>query len=294
MRMLNIFIAAALPLAIAPAQDGNYKLIWSDEFDGPRGTAPDPAKWVYDTGASGWGNHELEEYTHDPANAFLDGEGNLVIRAIRSESGKYTSARLKTLGRFSFKYGRVEARIRIPRGQGIWPAFWMLGENLRGAGWPTAGEVDVMENIGKEPEWIHGTVHGPGYSGAKGITSRTGLPGGGRISDTFHIFRVDWSPHKIEFYLDNIAYAAVTRDDIPAGSRWVFDHPFFLLLNVAVGGDWPGNPTPDTIFPQSMLVDWVRVWQKPPAGTGPGRALLHLRFDAEGGGSREEGRADAQ
>ena len=133
---------------------------------------PDPAKWGYDTGGGGWGNHELEDYTRDPTNAFLDGEGHLVIRADRSESGRYTSARLKTLGLFEFQYGRVEARIRIPYGQGIWPAFWMLGKDIGAAGWPKCGEIDVMENIGKEPALVHGTVHGPGYSGGKGITDR--------------------------------------------------------------------------------------------------------------------------
>jgi beta-glucanase (GH16 family) len=128
-----------------------------------------------------------------------------------------------------------------------------------------------MENIGREPEWIHATVHGPGYSGDKGITARAGLPAGGRVSDAFHLFRADWSKDKIEFYLDNLPYRAVSRGDIPAGARWVFDHPFFLLLNIAVGGDWPGKPAATTSFPQSMLVDWVRVWQvKPPPG--PARA----------------------
>ena len=182
MRLLNILIAASLPLTVAAAQDGNWKLIWGDDFDGPRGSAADPAKWVYDTGATGWGNHELEEYTRDPANAFLDGEGHLVIRAIRSESGKYTSAPLKTLGRFSFQYGRVEARIRIPFCHGLWPAFWMLGENLREAGWPTAGEMDVMENIGKDPERIHGTVHGPGYSGPKALPPERGFQTAGGLA----------------------------------------------------------------------------------------------------------------
>ena len=243
------------------AQEKKWVVVWKDEFDGPAYSAPDAAKWGYDTGATGWGNHELEDYKRDSANAFLDGEGHLVIRAIRTESGKYTSARLKTIGRFEFQYGRVEARIRVPYGQGIWPAFWMLGKDIGAVGWPQCGEIDIMENMGKEPSLVHGTVHGPGYSGAKGITAQTGLPGGARISDEFHVFRVDWSPDSVEFFLDNSSYAKVRRSDVPAGSRWVFDHPFFILLNVAVGGDWPGNPDRDTIFPQSMVVDWIRVWQ---------------------------------
>lgn len=242
------------------ARDRKWTLVWSDEFDGPENSPPDPGRWAYDTGGDGWGNHELEEYTRNPANAFLDGEGHLVIRASRSGDG-YSSARLKTQGLFEFKYGRVEARIRIPYGQGIWPAFWMLGNDIATAGWPKCGEIDIMENIGKEPALIHGTVHGQGYSGSGGITAQTGLRDGARFGDGFHVFRVNWSSEAIEFFLDGSRYAKVTRSSIPAGAKWGFDHPFFILLNVAVGGDWPGNPGPSTAFPQSMLVDWVRVWQ---------------------------------
>jgi beta-glucanase (GH16 family) len=251
---------AAIPQVEAGAGDG-WTLVWADEFSGPANSLPDPTKWAYDTGGGGWGNHELEEYVRDQSNVFLDGEGHLVIRAIRSGSARYTSARLKTLGLFEFRYGRVEARIKVPDAQGIWPAFWMLGKDIAEVGWPGCGEIDVMEHIGKEPTLIHGTVHGPGYAGAKGITAPTGLPGGAQISEDFHIFRVDWSPDAIEFSLDGSSYRKVTRSTLPIDSRWVFDHPFFILLNVAVGGDWPGNPDPTTTFPQSMVVDWVRVWQ---------------------------------
>jgi beta-glucanase (GH16 family) len=260
----GVGILILLSLVPGFGQDRKWALVWSDEFAGPANSPPDATKWVYDTGATGWGNHELEKYTRDPANVFLDGEGNLVIRALRSDSGEYTSGRLKTLGRFEFQYGRVEARIRIPYGQGIWPALWMLGKDISTVGWPKCGEIDILENIGKEPKLIHATVHGPGYSGGKGITAQTALPGEVRFSDDFHVFRADWSRDGIEFFLDGASYTKVERSVVSPDSAWVFDHPFFILLNVAVGGDWPGEPGPDTVFPQSMLVDWVRVWQVAP------------------------------
>jgi beta-glucanase (GH16 family) len=262
MQLLVTTILLITVLSAGFAEDRKHSLVWQDEFDGPANSTPDPKKWAYDIGATGWGNHELEEYTRDSANAFVDGEGHLVIRAMRTESGKYTSARLKTKGQFEFQYGRVEARIRIPYGQGIWPAFWMLGKDIDVAGWPKCGEIDIMENIGKEPFLVHGTVHGPGYAGGKGITSQTSLPGGARFSEGFHVFRVDWAPDAIEFFLDDSSYAKVRRTDIPSGATWAFDHPFFLLMNVAVGGDWPGKPDQGTVFPQSMIVDWIRVWQQ--------------------------------
>jgi beta-glucanase (GH16 family) len=163
-RILFVFLLAALP--VLPATD--WKLIWSDEFNGPENSAPDPAKWAYDLGAGGWGNHELEGYTKNPENVFEDGKGHLAIRAAKSDTGRITSARIKTDGKFAIKYGKVEARIKIPYGQGIWPAFWMLGDNISTTRWPQCGEVDVMENIGKEPSTVHGTIHGPGYSGKGG------------------------------------------------------------------------------------------------------------------------------
>jgi beta-glucanase (GH16 family) len=257
--MVAIFLIAA-PAASASAR-GRWMLIWSDEFAGPAKSPPDPRKWEYDLGAEGWGNHELEEYTNKTANVFLDGRGHLAIRTVSSESGKITSGRLKTQGRFEVQYGKIEARIRIPHGQGIWPAFWALGNNIPAIGWPGCGEIDIMENIGKEPSVVHGTVHGPGYSGGKGIGAKVAIRSRGRFSDRFHVFAVEWSPESIAFFLDGTQYATVTRGALPAGARWVFDHPFFLLVNLAVGGDWPGNPDSTTQFPQTMLVDWVRVWK---------------------------------
>jgi beta-glucanase (GH16 family) len=245
-----------------------WKLTWSDEFNGPDGSAVDSSKWVLETGGGGWGNDELEYYTRRPQSAHLH-DGNLVIEA-RAEkytgahgvSRNYTSARLKTQGKFSQRYGRFEARIKIPRGQGIWPAFWMLGDDINKIGWPTCGEIDIMENIGKEPALVHGTIHGPGYNGDKGIGAPFALPGDHRFADDFHLYAVEWEPNGIRFYVDDHLYATRTPADLPKGAKWVYDHPFFLLLNVAVGGGWPGNPDASTVFPQTMLVDYVRVYAR--------------------------------
>jgi beta-glucanase (GH16 family) len=236
--------------------------IWEDNFDGPAGQAPDPGKWRYDTGGGGWGNSELEYYTNSTRNSALDGNGNLVITA-RQESGgfqcwygpcQYTSARLLTAQTFTQTYGRFEARIKIPRGQGLWPAFWMLG----GSNWPNDGEIDIMENIGKEPATVHGTIHGPGYSGANGIGAAYNHPNGWSFADDFHTFTVDWAPDSITWYVDGVQYERRTPADLN-GNTWVFNHPFFMIMNVAVGGGWPGNPDGSTVMPQTMTVDYVRV-----------------------------------
>ena len=253
---LAVLAAVALP---AVAQT-NWKLVWSDEFNGPAGTAPDPAKWTYDLGASGWGNRELENYTNSRDNSFQDGSGNLVIRAIKSDA-TYTSARLKTQGLYSVTYGKIEGRLQIPYGQGIWPAFWMLGDNSRARGWPAIGEIDIMENIGKEPSTVHGTVHGPGYSGGNGIGKPHGLAAGKRFADDFHVYSVVWTPDSLEFFVDGTSYHKLDKTGIPAGTTWAFDHPFFMILNVAVGGQWPGFPDATTTFPQQMKVDYIRVYQ---------------------------------
>ncbi|HEY7615682.1 MAG TPA: glycoside hydrolase family 16 protein [Terriglobales bacterium] len=263
------FMTALSPL-LAQSKDAGWNLVWSDEFNGPSGSGVDPAKWVLEVGGHGWGNHELQYYTNRRANARVQG-GKLVIKATREnytgpdgKASKYTSARLKTLGKFSQRYGRFEARIKLPYGQGIWPAFWMMGDNIEKVDWPDCGEIDVMENIGKEPSTVHGTIHGPGYSGPGGIGASYNLPGKRRFAEGFHIFAVEWEPERIRFYVDNDNYANRTPADLPAGEKWVFDRPFFMLLNVAVGGDWPGNPDTTTVFPQKMLVDYVRVYQRSP------------------------------
>ncbi|HLK35049.1 MAG TPA: glycoside hydrolase family 16 protein [Terriglobales bacterium] len=242
-------------------------LTWSDEFNEPDGSAPDPGKWAVETGGNGWGNNELEYYTDRPRNVRVEGE-NLVITARREDyTGKdgvtrhFTSARIKTQGKFSQAYGRFEARIRIPHGQGMWPAFWMLGADIDQVGWPDCGEIDIMENIGREPFTVHGTIHGPGYSGSEGIGSPFRLRKQ-RFTDKYHVFAVEWEPNLIRFYVDQHLYATRTPAELPAGKTWVYNHPFFIILNLAVGGNWPGNPDPSTVFPQKMLVDYVRVYRR--------------------------------
>jgi beta-glucanase (GH16 family) len=254
-------------LARTQASKSRWILTWSDEFDGRDGSEPDPAKWIAESGGSGWGNGELEYYTSRRQNIRQE-NGNLVIEAIKEEFKgpdgvlrDYTSARLKTAGRFSQRYGRFEARIQIPSGQGVWPAFWMLGDDVSRTGWPGCGEIDIMENVGSEPATIHGSLHGPGYSGANPLTTAYALSRG-QFTDGFHTFAVEWEPQVIRFYVDGKLYGSKTPADIPTGKRWVFDHPFFIVLNLAVGGTMPGNPDRTTILPQRMLVDYVRVYAR--------------------------------
>lgn len=195
-------------------------------------------------------------------NIAQDGQGHLVFRATKNASGGYDSARIKTQGRFSFTYGRVEARMKLPRGPGMWPAFWMLGDAIKNVGWPKCGEIDVMENIGREPRIVHGTVHGPRYSAAHGISAPFTFPEDELPSDGFHVYAVNWTPAKIEFMVDGNVYHTVTPQLLSPSAQWVFNRPFFLLLNLAVGGRWPGNPDESTRFPQEFTVDWVRVYQE--------------------------------
>ena len=252
-----------------PKTPKGYTLVWSDEFNGKNGSQPDAAKWTYDIGGSGWGNRELEYYTNRAENARIE-HGKLVITA-RAEpytgpdgaKFSYTSARLKTQGLFAQAYGRFEARIKIPAGQGIWPAFWMLGENIDADGWPKCGEIDIMENIGKEPGTNHSSLHGPSSTKpTSDLTQTITLPAGKKLAEEFHVYALEWEPGIARFYLDANLFATFTVAQWPAGGTWVFDHKFFILLNVAVGGDWPGSPDGASIFPQKMLVDYVRVYQR--------------------------------
>ncbi|MGA7907094.1 MAG: glycoside hydrolase family 16 protein [Candidatus Sulfotelmatobacter sp.] len=266
--------AAGQNASPAGAKKG-WILTWSDEFNGPNNSAVDPTKWVLESGGWGWGNQELEYYTARRENAYV-AHGKLVIKAVREKytgpdgvSRDYTSARLKTLGKFSQTYGRFEARIKIPRGQGMWPAFWMLGEDIGTIGWPACGEIDIMENIGKEPGIVHGSIHGPGYTGSVGLEAPYRLPGRRKFADHFHLYAVEWEPDAIRLYVDKHLYVTRTRADLRPGWKWVFDHPFFLLLNLAVGGDWPGSPDATTVSPQVMLVDYVRVYRR--ADLSPGK-----------------------
>lgn len=253
---------------MADALDG-WKLIWSDEFDGAAGTPIDPKNWTHEIGGHGWGNNELEYHCDLIENSHHDGSGNLAIVARKDESGErqchygvcqYTSARIVTRGKFEFTYGRVEGRIKVPRGQGIWPAFWMLGANIGEVGWPDCGEIDIMENIGKEPKTAYGTPHGTGYFGAHKFSQPYHIDTD--FADDFHIFAIEWEAGEIRWYIDGNHYHTVTASDW-TDHPWVFDgHPFFIILNVAVGGYWPGYPDDTTVFPQTMLVDYVRVYQR--------------------------------
>ena len=258
MRFAALFLLATIVLSAQIRELGDWKLVWHDEFNGPAGSAPDPAKWTYDTGNTGWGNNELENYTDSRQNSYQDGEGNLVIQALQTGANTYTSARLKTQGLYAVEYGKIEARIQIPFGQGLWPAFWMLGANIDTVPWPNCGEIDIMENIGKEPSTVHGTIHGPGDNGS-GIGGPYTLPDGAKFSDDYHVFAIMWDDQQVQFLVDNTPYETVTKEQ--AGPMWAFDHQFFILLNVAVGGNWPGNPDATTTFPQTMKVDYVRVYQ---------------------------------
>jgi beta-glucanase (GH16 family) len=268
-RELLATLLAILALHCALYGQKTNELVFSDEFAGTRGAAPDVIKWTLEVGGGGWGNKELEYYRNSNENAFLDGSGNLVIQASRSETHqelqcwygrcKYTSAKLITKGTFDRLYGRFEARIKIPAGQGVWPAFWLLGRDIDQVGWPQCGEIDVMENIGREPSIVHGTIHGPGYSGLNGIGAPFSLSKG-TFADDFHVYSVDWSLDQIRWSMDGTQYRSLSPHDLPTGSKWVFDHPFFIILNFAVGGTWPGDPDATTIFPQRMVVDYVRVY----------------------------------
>jgi len=242
---------------------GSRPLTFADEFDGPAGTRPDPARWANDVGGTGWGNNELQYYTNSTRNAALDGQGHLVITALAESMGgrAFTSARLKTEGLFQQAYGRFEARIQLPAGRGLWPAFWLLGANFTDVGWPACGEIDVMEAIGSQPSVNRGSLHGPGYSGGAAITARYTLPGGARFDQDFHTFALEWDPGTLAFSVDDQVYVQRTVDDLPPAGLWVFDHPFFIILDVAVGGNLPGSPDASTTFPQQMIVDYVRVWQ---------------------------------
>ncbi len=243
------------------------KLVKSDEFN--TNGAPDATLWSYEIGKGafndGWGNNELQYYTNRPSNVMVN-NGNLEITA-RQESfmgSQYTSGRIITRGKFEKAYGRYEARIKLPSGQGIWPAFWLLGANCAigngpGTVWPQCGEIDIMENRGQEPTRIQGTVHGLGYSGGNAITKSYYLQNE-RFDNDFHVFGIEWGPEYINFYVDDQLYNQITPSKVTG--QWVFDHPFYIILNLAVGGSFVGNPSAATVFPQTMLVDYVRVYEK--------------------------------
>ncbi len=233
-------------------------LTWEDEFDVDGALNSD--YWDYNIGGDGWGNNELQYYTDRLENVKVE-DGMLHITALQEsfEGSEYTSARIITKGKFEQTYGRYEARIKLPWGQGIWPAFWLLGADIDTNPWPNCGEIDVMENRGQEPTLINGTVHGPGYSGGESITKAYELDSD-RFDTDFHIFGIEWGPSYINFYVDDVLYNQITPDDVTG--EWVYDHDFFIIMNVAVGGNYVGSPNENTVFPQTMMVDYVKVYQE--------------------------------
>ncbi len=253
-------MVGALLLLMVP----KWEITLNQTFDGPKGQAPDAKVWGRDIGGGGYGNNELQSYTDGNANAFLDGEGHLIIEA-RKEPTKgpdgiardYSSARLQTKGRFEQRYGKMEARMRLPKGQGIWPAFWMLGADIDKTGWPRCGEIDVLEFIGREPKTVYATLHGPGYSNGGEIQGKTLS---NDLSEAFHNYAVEWSPERIVWTFDGKPYHKVEAKDVD-NKEWPFEKPQFLILNLAVGGYWPKYPDATTVFPQRLVVEHVKVWR---------------------------------
>lgn len=248
----RFLVALAVSTAMASSvAAGSFETVWRDDFNGPAGR-PDPAKWVYDLGYGNalWGNNEKQTYTNSADNVRLDGLGHLVITARKEPDGRYTSGRIKTKGRFSAKYGRFEIRAKIVRGPGLLPAFWLMGNAGQ---WPANGEIDVVENIGANPGTVFANLHAPGYSS----------PGehmaDGALADDFHDYAIEWTPGRIQWFFDGKLFKTAEASKLQPGQKWVFDdQPFYMILNVAIGGDWPGQPV-DDVLPQSMMVDWVKV-----------------------------------
>jgi len=251
-----------------------YTQVWSDEFDGAAGSSVDPAKWSFDlgdgctAGICGWGNNEKEYYTNASDNASLDGQGHLAIVARPAVLNttcyygpcKYTSAKITTRGKMSAAPGRVEARIRIPKGQGLWPAFWMLGNDFGTVGWPASGELDIMENKGSAPSTSSSAIHGPGYSGNTPFAHANTISAPATLADDYHLYAVEWDAVGASFYVDGIMHYQVLRGDIQRYGTSILDKPYYIILNLAVGGNFDGDPASDSILPATMLVDYVRVY----------------------------------
>jgi beta-glucanase (GH16 family) len=248
---------------------GSGVLVWSDEFDGDAGSPPNPANWTAEKGGDGWGNKQLEYDTDSIENASLDGHGHLAITALQKAymGNAYTSARINTAGKFEQAYGRFEASLKMPQGQGLWPAFWLLGATAGQPSWPGCGELDIMEAQGQKPTVNHGSMHGPGYSGGGALTAQYGSTSS--LAEGFHTYAIDWTANEVDFSVDGTVYEVINKRDAngncpnsgncpPGGDKWVFDHPFFVILNVAVGGNFVGAV--NATFPQTMLVDYVRVY----------------------------------
>jgi beta-glucanase (GH16 family) len=256
------------PTPSANARPADPNLVWRDDFNGSAGTPPDASHWTYDIGGTGWGNSELDYDTKSSANIADDGKGHLAISARRDKGTntcwygpcQYTSGRIHTGGKFDITYGRIAARIKLPAGQGLWPAFWMLEQAATTGSVQQPGEIDVMENLGREPATIHGSLHGPNESTSNPPSGTYTLAAGERFSSAFHTFAIDWTPRSITFSVDGKPYEVQTAKTT-GHATWVFDRPFFLVLDLAVGGNWPGSPDATTTFPATMLVDWVAVYK---------------------------------
>ena len=266
--LTKYFILSGLIFSISCSNDESQtittmnEIVWADEFtiDG----TPDSSKWNFDigTGQNGWGNNELQYYTDRLQNIEVK-NGMLHIKAVKEAylGSSYTSAKITTKGIFEQKYGRYEAKIKLPWGQGLWPAFWLLGDDSNGSViWPQIGEIDIMEYRGQQPTIVHGSIHGPGYSAGEAITKSYSLPNE-RFDTDFHIFGIEWGPNYINYYVDDVLYNQITPSSLPAGAEWVFnDNNFYIILNLAVGGSFVGSPNTQTVFPQEMIVDYVRVY----------------------------------
>jgi len=240
----------------APTNYSGLSLIWSDEFNGP---GLNTNSWNYETGGGGWGNNELENYTNSTKNAYITNSGYLVIEARQESDGTYISARLQTKGKKEFTYGRMDIRAKLPKTKGLWPAIWMLGSNISNTPWPACGEIDIMELLGNQPNKVYGTMHwGQAGQGSTHIGDSYVLSAGD-FSDKFHVFSIVWDSSKIEWYVDNVKYFTGNKSDVKG--TYPFDKSFFFLLNVAIGGNWPGAPDASTVLPQRMIVDYVRVYQ---------------------------------
>ena len=272
-----LLISCAHPQTAPPIDKSPWRKVWSDEFDGGAGTRIDGTRWVYDlgdgcaAGICGWGNQEKESYTDDVRNVSLDGDGHLAIVARVAAAGqrcyygacRYTSAKIKTKGRMAAKPGRIEARIKLPSGQGLWPAFWTLGDSHPQTSWPQCGELDILENHGSNPRSTSAAIHGPNYSGQTPFAHSYQLPSG-TFADDFHRFALEWDSSRVRFFVDDVMHYEVLRADVERRGAWVFDQSFYVILNLAVGGHFDGDPQSDAILPATMLVDWVRVYEKSP------------------------------
>ncbi|MEQ9120888.1 glycoside hydrolase family 16 protein [Fulvivirga sp.] len=264
-KLTNISFFLLITLAAISCEDDNQtvvnfeQLVVQDEFDSDG--MPNSDIWNFDigTGINGWGNNELQYYTARPENIQVQ-NGFLIITA-REESyrgSNYTSAKILTKGKIEQTYGRFEARMKLPWGQGMWPAFWMLGADIDVNPWPGAGEIDIMEYRGQDPTIVLGSVHGPGYSGGEAVTKSYTLQND-RFDTGFHVFGIEWGSDFVNYYVDDVLYNQITPADVPG--EWVFNKPFYLIINLAVGGTFVGSPNNETVFPQTMIIDYVRIYK---------------------------------